>query len=234
MSPHFQKKHIAIHETLGEYFRNVRLGKNWTLEVAADKTKIAEHYLMALEKSRYEEIPGEVYLTNFIRVYSKHLGLNPLKTLEQYTLEKHVIASHRHPRFLKEIGNFKLLDTLFRPRAVRLALICLVVVTMLSYLAWNVYQTIAPPDLTIFYPKQDLIITHPQLTISGSAEKEARVTINDQEILLQPNGYFEKEIPLRSGLNLLIIAAQKKHGLANKIKRNVLVDTSQSLVQNFD
>lgn len=231
MSLNFQKKHIAIHETLGEYLRKVRLGKNWTLEVAASKTKIAEHYLSALEKARYDDIPGEVYLTNFIRVYSKHLGLDPAKTFEQYTLEKHVIASHRHPRFLKEIGNLKLGDLLFRPRAIQLALICAGVAIMISYLAWNVYQTIAPPDLEIFYPKQDLMIAAPQLTISGAVEKEARVTINDQEILLQPNGHFEKIVSLRSGLNLLIISAQKKHGLAKKIKRNVLVDTSQPLVK---
>lgn len=228
----FRKKHILSQETLGEYLQKVRQGHNWTVEVASHKSKIASHYLRALEKSQYDDIPGEVYITNFIKAYSKALGLNPKKTLDQYSLEKHIIEQKKHHRFLKEIGQLKIADFLLKPKTIKISAICLVVTIMLSYIAFNIYQTVAPPPLEIFHPKEDLE-THEQIIqVKGQSDKEAHVTINNQEIILDAEGFFEEDVTLRSGLNLLVISAKKRHGLEKKIVRHILVNIPQPIVKN--
>lgn len=230
MSP-FRKKRILSQETLGEYLRKVRLGHNWTIEVASQKTKIAPHYIKALEKSQYDDIPGEVYITNFIKVYSQKLSLEPLRTLEQYELEKHVIEQKNHHRFLKEIGNLKLVDFLLKPKNIKTGAICLVVAVVLSYIAFNIYHTVAPPYLEILHPQKDIETTDLTITIQGQSQAEAQVTINNQEVLLKPDGYFEKNINLRAGLNLIVICARKRHGFEKKIIRHILVITANPIAQ---
>jgi len=227
----FHKKNIKSQETLGEKFRKLRLGKNWTLEVAAEKTKIAAHYLQSLEKSRYDDIPGEVYITNFIKVYEQKLGVEPGKCLEQYRLERHIIELKKHHRFLPEIGQSSFWEKILKPKNIKLAAICAIILVVLSYIILNVYQTVTPPKLTIFYPASDLEVSDPVIKVTGQSEKEALVTINNQEILLTENGKFEETISLRIGLNLLVISAKKRHGWENKIERHILVNTQKPVVK---
>lgn len=227
----FHKKQIVTQETLGERLCKVRLGNNWTLKQAAQKTKIASRYLLALEKSFYDEIPGEVYIKNFIRIYCKTLGLNPQTCLLQYEQEKHIIEQKKYRSFLKEIGNVKFLDIILKPSTIKTSFVCLVAVLVLSYIILNIYQTIAPPALEIYHPQDNLETTQLNITIQGKTNESAQVSINKQNILLKADGSFEEIITLRKGLNLIIVTAAKKHGLTKKVIRHILVNLEKPLVK---
>ena len=227
----FRKKQIVTQETLGELLRKVRLGKNWTLETASAKTKITSHHLLALEKSLYDEIPGQVYIKNFIKVYSQKLGLNPKESLEKYAQEKHIIEQKKQHYFLKEISKVKLEDLLLKPRTIKISLICIIVLVVLSYIILNIYQTIIPPNLEIYFPQDNLKTDQFIINVQGKSDEQAIVHINNQAILLRQDGSFEQAISLRQGLNLITIKAKKKHGLVKKILRHVLVNTEKSMVK---
>lgn len=224
----FHKKQIVTQETLGERLYKVRLGNNWTLRQAAQKTKIASRYLLALEKSAYDEIPGEVYIKNFIKIYCKALGLNIKACMLQYEQERHVIEQKKYQRFLKEIGNLKFQDIIFKPGAIKTSFICAVAALVLSYIILNIYQTIAPPALEIYYPQDNLETTQLNILIQGKTNESANVSINKQNILLKADGSFEEMISLKKGLNLIVVSAAKKHGLTKKITRHILVNLEKS------
>ncbi|MEK9165867.1 MAG: helix-turn-helix domain-containing protein [Patescibacteria group bacterium] len=221
----FHKKPIVTQETLGERFCKVRLGNNWTLKQASGRTKIASRYLLALEKSFYDEIPGEVYIKNFIKIYCKTLGLNLKTCLLQYEREKHVIEQKKYRGFLHEIGNIKFIDIILKPSTIKTSFICLVAALVLSYIILNIYQTIAPPALEIYYPQDNLETAQLNITVQGRTNESAQVSINKQDALLKADGSFEETITLRKGLNLIIVTAAKKHGLTKKIIRHILVDS---------
>jgi cytoskeletal protein RodZ len=224
----FRKKRIVTQETLGELLRKVRLGKNWTLEQAATKTKIASHYLLSLEKSLYDEIPGEVYIKNFIKVYGQKLGLDPKECLEKYVQEKHIIEQKKQRYFLKEISKVKLEDLLLKPRTIKISLICIVVILVLSYITLNIYQTIAPPALEIYFPQDNLKTDQLVISVQGKSDEQAIVRINNQTTLLGQDGSFKETMTLRYGLNLITIKAKKKHGLVKKVLRHILVNINES------
>lgn len=227
----FHKKQIVTQETLGERLYKVRLGNNWTLKQAAQKTKIASRYLLALEKSFYDEIPGEVYIKNFIRIYCKTLGLNQETCLLKYDQEKHIIEQKKYRSFLKEIGDVKFLDIILKPSTIKTIFICGVAALMLSYIILNIYQTIAPPALEIYHPQDNLETAQLNITVQGKTNESAQVSINKQNILLKADGSFEEIITLKKGLNLIIVTAAKKHGLTKKIIRHILVNLEKPLVQ---
>jgi len=61
--------------------RREELGR--TLQNAEQETRIRKTYLESLENNRFSELPGQAYVTGFIRVYAHYLGLksSPLLVL---------------------------------------------------------------------------------------------------------------------------------------------------------
>ena len=49
------------------------------------------------------------------------------------------------------------------------------------------------------------------------------ITINEEFVLINPDGSFSKEINLKNGLNAIVITAKKKYSRQNNIIRNILV-----------
>lgn len=63
------------HELLGEYLKQKRLDKNYTLEKLSQKTKISVNILKALEQNDYDHLPSAAYIKGFVTSYVKVLGL---------------------------------------------------------------------------------------------------------------------------------------------------------------
>jgi cytoskeletal protein RodZ len=71
-------------ESLGQYLREAREEKGWTLEQAAFKTRILYQYLKAVEDDNYEQLPAEVFAKGFVRSYARLLGLDELQVLPRF------------------------------------------------------------------------------------------------------------------------------------------------------
>ena len=61
---------------VGTMLRDVRTKKDLTIDDVAEKLRIKSSYLMAIENSDYENIPGTPYGIGFVRSYASFLGLN--------------------------------------------------------------------------------------------------------------------------------------------------------------
>jgi cytoskeletal protein RodZ len=55
-----------------------------SLEEAAEATKIAENYLVALEEGQLKSFASLAYLKGFLRIYANYLGLNPDDMIRVY------------------------------------------------------------------------------------------------------------------------------------------------------
>ncbi len=55
-----------------------------TLEEIAQSTRIASHYLQAIEAEEFGKLPGGVYNTSYIRQYARAIGYNESALLDQY------------------------------------------------------------------------------------------------------------------------------------------------------
>lgn len=69
---------------IGEYLKNTRMAKNFTIEEVAEATGIRAQYLAALENCEYTKIPGDVFIKGFIRNYGNYLGVDGNDLVEQY------------------------------------------------------------------------------------------------------------------------------------------------------
>jgi len=70
---------------LGIFLRQAREEKHMTLAEAADKTKIRQAYLEAIEAGDLASLPEDpVYVRGFVRIYAKVLGLDPDQAAKMY------------------------------------------------------------------------------------------------------------------------------------------------------
>ena len=69
--------------TLGRRLRASRLESGFTLEQAAEETRINYGYLDAIEADRFDVLPAPVYVRGFVRLYARFLGIDPEEAIEQ-------------------------------------------------------------------------------------------------------------------------------------------------------
>ena len=61
-----------------------RLEKGVTLEEIVQSTRIAEHFLEAIETEDFGQLPGGVYNTSYLRQYARAIGFDETALLDHY------------------------------------------------------------------------------------------------------------------------------------------------------
>ncbi len=74
--------------SLGDLLRSARDRQGLDLTDIAGATNVRREYLAALEEGRYDELPGEIYTRNFLRLYAKAVNEDPQRLLEVYVFER--------------------------------------------------------------------------------------------------------------------------------------------------
>lgn len=218
----FSRKPVTTIVPLGAKLCHAREEMGYTLENVAGMTSIAPKFLRALEDSRYRDLPGNVYVRNFLRSYAHVLHLPAERVLGLYEQERRVIPGHRvlrtPPRALPEPHAPNI------PRIARNVSIVLGILLLLTYFGNKLRVSLEPPALAVTAPSGDVVVADTNLLIEGSTEPESTVRINGQEIFLDAGGHFSERIDLQSGLNIIKIVAAKERGREQIVERRVIVE----------
>ncbi len=74
----------ASAEVTGAFLRKVREIRGLELSDIAQRTKISERYLRALEEEQFGEMPAAVYVRGYVTEYARALRLDPQRVAESY------------------------------------------------------------------------------------------------------------------------------------------------------
>jgi hypothetical protein len=108
------------------------------------------------------------------------------------------------------------------PKKIILSLFVLFLFLVVLYFWKEIGFLIKPPSLEISQPTTDITVDKDTFTISGKTNPFALVTINGEELYIDKEGKFEKEISLEIGLNTLQIEAKNRFGKTNTIIRRII------------
>jgi hypothetical protein len=92
----------------------------------------------------------------------------------------------------------------------------------------TVYLDTVPPALTINSPKDGTIVNTPKVTIDGSTEQKAVVTVNG-EAVPNSNGAFTTKVVLTEGMNYINVTAMDQAGNKATARVKVILDTKVSV-----
>jgi hypothetical protein len=77
---------VAKATGIGPALRRARLVRGKSIGEASRETRIRAEYLQALERERFDNLLGDVYVRGFLRSYSSYLGLDPEKVVSVYSV----------------------------------------------------------------------------------------------------------------------------------------------------
>lgn len=75
----------TIPEDIGALLKERREQLGYSLNDAAQKTRIRKTYLVSIEENRFSDLPGQAYVKGFVGVYARYLGLDSKAVLAGLT-----------------------------------------------------------------------------------------------------------------------------------------------------
>ncbi len=222
MSSLFKSKDITDF-TLGEILQEQRRIKKEDLSLVSKELKIDIKYLKALENGEYGNLPAGIYGKSFLRQYGEYLGLNYSKLAKIYDQESDLSEDLNNSGNVFSYKRAKKSYFLSLPKIIRNIILVLIILTGFFYLGLKFKEITAPPKLDVNFPHPGHITEENKIVISGNTEKNARVFINDKEILVDNQGNFNYQIDLKNGINAVKIKANKRYSRTAEIIRQVLV-----------
>jgi len=218
----FQKSPILLDEaTVAEQLRRGRQEKKISVLEVSKRLKIRVIYLEALEKANYKALPTGVYGRNFLREYAQFLGLDSTQLLSQFARETKNSTPLDGDMFERKVVSRRNLVVL--PQLLRNAIIGVLITACLVYLIFLLQRIFEPPVLIIAFPPDNFTTFDIRLVIQGQSEPETDIKINNQNVLADNQGYFEREVYLQQGLNIIEVTSEKKYSRSATITRQVLV-----------
>jgi cytoskeleton protein RodZ len=197
--------------TLGERMKKMREDRRLTIAEVSKGTKIQAKYLEYLEGNECSKLPADVYVKGFLRSYAIFMGVNEKVLIKQYEREKGIQKNLK--RIDSEIDSKKTVsfsNFVVTPGIVVAGAVILVVLGSIFYLYREVDSFISAPRLLILKPQDGLNIDASSTNVSGVAEKDALVFINDQPVLVNENGQFSEDVGLKEGVNTITVRAKNK------------------------
>lgn len=221
--PFFISNKIKLNsESAADRLKTARLEKKIKIEDVAKKLNIKILYLQYLENGDYNKLPKGVYRKNFLREYALFLGLDYSELSLIFNEENNLSWQNKSKElFAKQVVKFW--HFLAVPKIIKSLIIFLVALICFFYLGFLIKKIISPPNLEIYYPKDNFITSNHSLQIMGKSEKEAQIIINGELVLADKESVFYKEVNLKEGINAITITASKKYGRSKTIIKQILV-----------
>ncbi len=205
-------------KTAGDLLKEKRLLKELSLQDVATKTKIKIEYLEAIENSNFSALPSSTFAKGFLRNYASFLYLSP----------DTIVAMFRRDFTQNEKGEIiprGLLTPLGgKPKFFTVGLILTGVATLafLGFLGFQLIIWWSYPKLTVLQP-QDGDTYGEKITIKGSSDRNATVSINGQKVILDQNGGFFLDLILSAGTQSVLVEATNRQGKSTSLNRTFTV-----------
>lgn len=208
--------------TVGQVLKDERERKFYTLDEIEKATKIRKELLEALEAGQYFKLPPQTFVQGFIKNYGKFLKLDPEKLLAIYRRE---FSDAKHPPRVLESFKDPVDKKKFRLTPARaLGSVILGLVVIFFIYLWIEYKfLVGGPFLEVSQPINQLSTTAGSVQVAGRTDPETKVSINNQEIMVDTSGKFSQEIKLTENLNSIEITATSNSGKVTKIERTVFL-----------
>ena len=200
--------------------------EGWHARKLAEATGISENYIRLFLDGNLQKLPPAPYVKGYLNKIAVVLELDKDDLWQTYKDETGNAAfsgpDDRLPtnRFaIQSVSN-------------KIIIFGALGILIIIYLGWNIDKMIGLPNLKITLPSADTsTVTAPTISIEGQTDYSSKLTINGEQIYLDKDGSFVKEISLEEGLNSIEIIAKKFLGREIKItKKDGMVWINEPLI----
>ncbi len=201
-------------KNLGEILKSQRKRQKLTYNQVYSKIKVQPMYIKALEQNDYSVFDGRIHAKGFLKIYAELLNLNVSQILALwrreygYKFDDGFEADEKN----KKDSMFSSLKKGFTLSLsnVLVGLGILLLIAFFGYLFYSYKNYAGPPDLKIYTPENNQIVTTSLIDITGETDINSVLFINGEKVLLKPDGTFAASLNLKEGVNTLSISSINK------------------------
>lgn len=221
----FTRKNVRT-KTLGEKLRSIRNERRISLGEVSRSTRIQMKYLESLEAGEYEKLPADVYVKGFLRGYAEFFGIDEKNLIRLYEKEKGIKINLERPNEDKiaKRETINISPFLITPKVISATLGLLLLFGGFFYLYEEFGSFTNVPKLIIIKPEQNSVESGNSVTIQGVTDKDAKLFINDQLVLVSDDGEFNENLALQFGANTITIKAVNRFDKA--AVQNIIVQSN--------
>jgi cytoskeletal protein RodZ len=193
---------------LGQRLREMRLQKELSLDDVTKATKIRTSFLSAIERGEYQKLPSSSYAQGFVANYAQFLGFSKREALALFRREFDNTNAYKvlPDRFSdpaeRTLPRFKIQQAWLG--------IILAFLVLLGYLGYAYKGAFINPQLRITSPTTN--VAPGEITVIGTSEPYATVTINSAPVSVENDGTFTKKIIVFPGDVPITIKAKNRFG----------------------
>ena len=190
--------------------KNTRLDKEWELPDISKKLKVPAKYLEALENGEVACYPQEPYCSLIIKDYADYLGLNGQEMLSFFRRD---FEQNKKNKSIKK-ENFS-----FTPQFTFSILIGMIVISFIFYLTSEYLKFNRPPKLKVNWPENTV---DKNFDLSGITDPDSTIRINQDLIIVDDKGNFQKKIQASSGGEIKVVVESKSPSGKITVEEKVL------------
>ncbi|KKQ23129.1 MAG: Transcriptional regulator, partial [Candidatus Wolfebacteria bacterium GW2011_GWC1_37_10] len=208
-----------------EFFREALELRGMTIEKLVELTGISRHALAAIYNGDYKKMPSLPYLRGYLMKIAEILGIDGNQMWQTYKDEINSKISIEdklpHNRFA------------IKPKSLRKLVIGIIAVSVIIYLVFRIDNLLGIPKIEIINPLMDsLEINEERIKLEGKLDNYwDKLTINNEEIFVNEDGYFEKDFQLLYGENNIEFKVKRFLGKEVKLEKKVIYQPLTQLPQ---
>ncbi len=212
----FQKRLLPKTDNIFQELRDIRKSHCVSLENIHRKTKIPLKFLQALEEGNTKMLPDILYVKNIIKKYLNFFGINAGPYLAKLDIKSN---EKKYPERIIRRGPLVVV-----PRVIKTAIAIILVLGFIGFLGYKINKIFLPPEINVFFPADGFVSGAEIISVRGKTRAGTDISINGEQVILDKNDEFEKEISLQKGLNTIKISGVRKYSKENVIWRKVVLE----------
>lgn len=204
-------------KTIGQILAEARVEKKLSVEALEKKTKIRASFIRNIEKENWESLPPFPTVLGFVRSLASALDVDTQTASA-------VLKRDYPPKKLSitpkpDIPNKVSLS----PKIAFFAGVGFFALLIVGYLAFQYNKFVSPPALKVESPKDTQVVTGGSVLVFGSTDRDAKVTVNNQPVLVTLDGKFSVTISVVPETDDIIVKAVSRSGKETVINRKIEV-----------
>ncbi len=202
--------------------------KGLNAQKLSELTDIAPHYIKALLENDFSNLPAAPYVRGYLDTIARILEIDSEPLWHEYRKESEIKRSGESD---------KLPSNRYAPKPFnKMALvITLAVLVVIAFLIPKIADFLGRPSIEIISPPSDMYQAQQDTFIlSGKiSNPQDKLLVNDSEVVVNPDGSFEKQVSLNSGCNnnVFEFTAKRFLGFSTSVKRTICLITSPTQQQ---
>lgn len=202
--------------------------KGLTVEKLAQLTNVSERFLVSLIDGKIEKLPSRPYIHGYLIKIAEVLGLDGEKLWREFLKDNETVRrSGKNDQLPK---NRFTVPKIFNKKNIVFSII---IISFLVYFTVNAFSFFKKPSVDFTNLKESTTITSEKnFLVTGQTNPKNQLVLNNERLMLDKNGKFEKNIELQPGFNTLNFKVKKFLGKEYTITKQVFYQTSKNETQS--